>query len=113
MTDRPLSELFFAIVTWAESLGAKAVNQLPDCWEHDFDFEGTPAHVTINGHKEDRNSSDGFTVGGFHALVMINGWPAVLCNPVEGMIMNGEPDAEDRLIAAFQKAADERPGATP
>lgn len=105
--ERPLSELFTTIAEWATARGAVNINELPGCWECDWEFDGMPAHVSVNGHGEDKQSADGITVPPIHALISVNGWPAVLCNPYGGVIMGGEPGTEDRLIAALAKARGE------
>lgn len=102
--NKPMTMLFTAIVGWATKRGAVNINELPGCWEADMTFDGMPVVISINGHGEDRKSRDGFDVPPIHALVMINGWPAVLCNPYGGTIMGGEPDTEDKLIEAFANA---------
>lgn len=105
--ERPISELFTTIVEWASARGAVGINELPGCWECDWEFDGMPAHVSVNGHGEEMQSSDGFPLPPIHALISINGWPAVLCSPYGGTILGGEPDTEDRLIAALAKARGE------
>lgn len=103
--SEPIRALWFAAMKWAASGGAERINELPECFEREFEFNGAPALVSINGHPErNAKSKDGFEVPPFHVLLMVNGWPAVLCNKEGGTIMGGEADAEDRLIAAFEAA---------
>lgn len=107
MDDMPIATLFSAIIGWAEARGAKRIDQLPGCWEHDWTFDGMPAHVSINGHSEDAKNAAGWDVPPFTALLMINGWPAVFCDPRGGAIVGGEIGAEDKLIAALTPDAGE------
>jgi hypothetical protein len=100
-TEPPLSELFLAICQWCERLGGAPLDKHDGCWEHALTFRGIPALVSINGHTTEHPSRDGMSVPSFHALVSINGWPAVLCSPVGGILMGGRYGDEDALIEAF------------
>lgn len=96
-----ISSLYFAVTEWALRQGAENINQQPGCWERDFDFEGRPVVVSINGHDKDQKSRDGMSVPPFNILLAIGGFPAALLDPVSGIIVGGQPGIEDRLIAAF------------
>lgn len=102
-----INHLFASVAKWAMSLGATRIDRLPGCWEHDFTFDGLPMRVAINGSRDERPASwGGAPLPPFTALMMINGWPAVMVGPGGGTMMGGEPGTEDKLITAFEAATE-------
>jgi hypothetical protein len=103
----PMSELFMAICQWCDRLGGAPLNKHDGCWEGNLTFRDMPVTVSINGHREEHPSRVGMPVPKYSALVTVNGWPAILCNPFGGAIMGSEEGYEDALIAAFNAEASE------
>lgn len=99
MSDR-YSEVFVALVSWSQSLGAKSIKDLPGCWESHVGGSGW--WVAINGHDVPTKNTHGGVVPPFSAWIEWNGWPAGLVGPRGGTLVVGEAANEDSLIAALR-----------
>lgn len=96
-----VSEVFARVCELASARGARGINHLPGCWEHQVDEQW---HVSLNGADEPRKSESGVDVPSFHVYVTFNGWPAGFVNLRDGCIAAGEAANEDELLAALKKA---------
>jgi hypothetical protein len=97
------SEAFVRLAKWHDKLGLPPLNQLPGLWEQPLEWtDGVAATVYVNGHPEAVETADGTSVPPWHALVMVNGWPAVLMDAFGGVTLG--TGTEDQLIAALDRA---------
>lgn len=101
-----IGEAFALIAELALALGARAINQLPGCWEHKVDERWT---VAVNPHSRAIKSEPAGTMGAdvppFTAAVWWHGWLAGLLTPAGGAIAaHPEGANEDRFIADLRAA---------
>jgi hypothetical protein len=93
-----ISEVFIAIMAYAEKQGVRRINELDGCWEF------SPAEgwfLAVNGHDVPKRCSKNADVPPFHAYVEWHGWPAGIVGPKSGILAAGTEANEDNLIAAL------------
>ncbi len=93
-----ITELFAAIVGFAEKSGVREITKLPGCWEF------SPAEgwwIAVNGHREPMKCSRGPEVAPFRAYVEWNGFPAGIIGPHDGVLAAGSLANESALLAAL------------
>lgn len=95
---------FHLIALVAQHDGVQGIVARPGCWERDLP-DGW--RISVNGHADPTDNSDGVPVPPFTVYVQYNGWPAGFIDPMGGVLAAGEAANEAAFRAALQKAIDE------
>ena len=95
-----VAEVFLGLALLAEHDGVGSINQLPGCWQREFE----PWTIWLNGHEQPRKGGprDDIEVPPYHCYIEFNGWPAGLVTPRGGTIAAGSAANEDSFIAAIE-----------
>jgi hypothetical protein len=101
MSEPKLSLAFARIAELCIALDQAPLPKHPDCWECQVDKTWW---IAVNGHSEQRKTSDGFDVPPFNAVIKYNGWPAGIMDPYGGCIAAGEGANENTFTAALDAA---------
>lgn len=97
MSERAISELFYNVMMWAKESGAPIpLNSVPGCWHGTREFDGDKIKVTINGHSEQCEELDPFTV----KLESTKYLALAILNPYGGITGGAH---EDEWIKAFPR----------
>jgi hypothetical protein len=83
------------------AVGAAPINKFDGCWEHQIDERWW---IAMNGHKQERLTSEGDRVLPYSCFIKYNGWPAGILDFGGGIIAAGEGANENTFIAALEAA---------
>ena len=97
--------LFVVLVDFAFHLGARSINELPDCWEHRWRHAGNEWLVAIHAGTEPRKTSTGAQVPAGAFWIECNGWPAGIVDMAGWTIAAGSVINEEALRAALEAGA--------
>lgn len=99
MADRPISELYVALVDWAIANGAEKIDRLPGLWTG----ETSQWNVAINGHKHEVDGVPPFGYQLTHKTALVG---AAVGGPFGG-VLAGPSEAD--IIAHFRAATPASP----
>lgn len=94
-----LGVVFKLATDLAIARGARAIKDLPGCYEMEF---GDGWRLAFNGHGDSTKESTGLDVPAYALYVEWRGTPAGILYPNAGTMLAG--GAEDKLISALEAA---------
>lgn len=98
-----ICEAFSRIADLCMALDQHPLTKHARCWEHQVDEHWW---ISVNGHPEPVENSDGFEVAPYNCVVKFNGWPAGYFDPRGGIIAAGAAANEESFLAALKAAKD-------
>ncbi len=99
MTDRPVTELFVALVDWVLSTGARNLDQIPGLWSG----ETEDWLVRCNAHRQEVDGMEPMTFELRHKTAFFG---MAIVTPFDGALVG---PTEDELIGHFRAAGQRHP----